>query len=226
MKKDINPNFITWLLNTVSIVVIVGIVLLLLTAVFSCNPAKQAARKDQKALDRVMTSPSLLKTAYGRGAELWPCANDTTFIFKPGRIDSMYLPVMFDTTDRDRIKDSILAIANDDCNDQVKAAFDMGVDVTEKKYSKIKVPVYRPDTLAGFIVDGTLAKRLMDSLHEKDKLLSNWSGRAEEWAKWAAKTEAVNQKKQSTQFWVIVGLVVALILSNGAWAYFKFKKPL
>lgn len=221
MKKTINPYWkarLFWLFMIIAAV---------LAWTFSgCSPAKVAARKDQKAIDRVLTSPQLLQTAYARGAELWPCANDTQFVMKPGRIDSLYFPVMYDTTDRERIKDSLLdgivSPFQDQCNEKIKNAFDLGVEVTAKEFAKMKIPVRRPDTLAGFIVDRNLAKALLDTIGKKKQEIAEWKGRAAESEKTAAKEAAQKYRL----FWLLLLSVALLVGSNVAWVINKTKKPL
>lgn len=221
MRKTINPYWkarLFWLF--------MAIVTIIAWLASGCNPAKVAARKDQQALDRVTTKPSLLQAAYARGAELWPCANDTTFVLKPGRPDSVWFPVMFDTADRDRIKDSIMAgmvgPMQDECNDKIKKAFDMGVEVTAKEFARIKIPVYRPDTLAGYIVDRRLAKNLLDSLNERRKDVAYWQGRAAEWENSYGKQ--VSEKLRL--FWALLAVIALFVGSNVAWVLYKTRKPL
>ncbi len=191
----------------------------------SCNPEKIAARKDRKALERVETNISLLNDAWTKGSAIWPCANDTSFVFRPGKTDSIYFPVMYDTADRDRIKDSIMAgmvqPMQDECNEKIKKAFDLGMEVATKEVAKIKIPVRRPDTLAGYIVDRELAKSLLDTLAQKKQDIFYLKGRSDQW-----QAEAAKQLSEKLHlFWWLLAAVALLVGSNILWVFAKFKKP-
>lgn len=57
----------------------------------SCNPAKQAARADAKALDRVRGSGRLQDSLLQNFLNRYPCANDSITVIKPGGFDTTTL---------------------------------------------------------------------------------------------------------------------------------------
>lgn len=220
MSKTINPYWkarLFWLFMI--------IMAILAFWVSGCNSAKIAARKNQQAIDRVLTNPQLLQTAYSHGAELWPCANDTSFIFKEGKTDTVPFPVIIDTTDRRRIKDSLMAgliqPMQDECNEKIKKAFDLGVQITAKELSKIKIPIRQPDTLAGYIVDRRMATTLLDTINKRNTEVAYWRGKADEWQK----ATDDKQAERIRLFWLLLAVIALFVGSNVAWVLYKTRKP-
>lgn len=111
----------------------------------SCNPAKIAARKDAKALDRVQTNPNLLQTAFARGLQLWPCINDS--IVKKG--DTV--------TTRDTTYELIQAVDSIHSTDTI-------VKIVREK-TVIRDTVIKEDKRS--------IEMLKDSLHKKELLIAS-----------------------------------------------------
>jgi len=223
MRNPVNHHIVKWLVRVFVIAVGVLIAFLLLS---SCSEAK----KNQKALDRVETNPELLRSAFARGLELFPCANDSVFITKPGKIDSILLNVLLpiDTANRTRIKDSLLSNIlqplQDICNEKIKAAYDLGIATSANEFSKIKIPVKSPDTIGGVVVDRRLVKSLADTIVKKELIIAGYNGVLSE-----VRSNLSAQKKETNKwkwyFWLsVAGLVASHVLRSYIKLPFKLPK--
>ena len=200
--KTINPNikpYLFWLLMLLALLII------LFT---SCNPTKIAARKDAKALDRVETSLPLLSAAFRRGLELYPCVNDSVTVFIKGKTDT--LKNFIDTTNRERIKDSLLdnivLPLQDICNEKIKSAYDLGFNEAIKGFPKDKL-VVRVDTFRSSILDKLIKDMLIDSLNVEHNRGSFKSGVIN-----AQQAHIVAQNKELRgKGWYLLGLGLLLV---------------
>ena len=185
----------------------------------SCSTVKQTERKDNKALDRVMTNSKLLNTAFARGLELNPCINDTNVIYKEGKTDSVFITVPKIISDN-RVRDSLLKSlegVQDICNERIKEAFDLGVTVTSQELSKIKVPTQRIDTIKYKIVDRLMIKMLEDTVNSQHNQLAYKTGQIDQLQ---SDKKQLQKRSNRTLYWAI-GIVILAVLSHIARSYIK-----
>jgi hypothetical protein len=97
------------------------------------------------------------------------------------------------------------------------------------KYSRDTVYVFIRDTVVKFktrtveklVTDNRLANQWRDSA---DKYRNFYISKDESLKK--TTTDLTQSKQQGkTRWWIIISLALALAVTNGAWAYAKFKKP-
>ena len=185
---------------------------LLIILFTSCNPTKIAARKDAKALDRVETSLPLLSAAFRRGLELYPCVNDSITVFIKGKTDTLTKPYFIDTTNRERIKDSLLdnivLPLQDICNEKIKSAYDLGFEQAIKGFPKDKL-VIRVDTIRSSVLDKLIQKMLIDSLNAEHQRSAFKDG--------VINTQQTHISAQNKELiekgWYILGLGLLLVIS-------------
>jgi len=207
--------------------IIALLVLLVWLLLFLCSCSE--VKKNQKALDRVETNPELLRSAFARGLELYPCATDTTFITKQGKVDSIPYNVLIkiDTTNRSRVKDSLLSNIlqplQDICNEKIKSAYDLGVSTATNEFAKIKIPIKAPDTIGGVVVDRRLVKSLADTIIKKELIIAGYNGVLSE-----VRTNLSEQKKETNKWkWYFYLSIAGLIASHVLRSYIpsiKFPK--
>lgn len=196
---------------------------ILALAVFSCNPAKQAARKDQKALDRVTAKRALIDSVAPIVFDLYPCANDTFTTFLSGGIDSVPYPVpVLDEKQRAHIIDSLKSVFSGNCAEAVQAGYNSGYNNAIIDLKNQKVPVKRPDTLQHSIVD-----RQKHNQYEKAIAALREKGAATEAQNQQLNIQMAESKKQANKWvWLFIAACIALGLTNGLWVYSKLKNPL
>lgn len=125
-----------------------------------CNPAKKVMQ-NQKQFEKI--------------GEAWaqknPCVNDTTIVFRPGRVDTLTLTAP--AFDVNRAADSIAqALANkynqklEECNRQVNEAYNAGYMKSSAYWSKIKIPIPAPDTVNNYIRDMRAERILANQIGE------------------------------------------------------------
>lgn len=144
-----------------------AIVLSILSISTSCNIEKRIERR-QEAFDKV-----------GRKwLSQHPCANDSTYIYLPGKRDSIPLIVPVLVKDSNSIRNAIDSItrifsvtnAHEDCEEEITYAYNKGYDKASKewaiKLSKIKVPVPVIDTVKITLKDKQEIKLLEADLRE------------------------------------------------------------
>lgn len=160
----------------------------------ACDPAKRAQRKQDKLVDKATASRAVLARLYPVVISLWPCANDSTATFAPGRVDSPALAAIagaaanltppsvnpVETPDFGLYADSITKKLVDSlrgvCGLNMMASFDSGYARAAQDCRKIKIPVRRPDTLKISVLDRRAVQTAYDSLHARDKTVSNLQG--------------------------------------------------
>lgn len=201
---------------------------ILLLAVMGCNTPAALQRKEDKIFNAATASRERLQRLEPIVRGLWPCANDTVFNYRPGRVDSIAYPVLFDTTDRTAIRDSVLAADlpgyEKQCNEAIKAAYDKGVKFAAEQFAKIKIPKYAPDTIGGYIVDRHLVKSMADTIMVREKTIEFYKGAAAQWKKAAEESAAANGKILLFGGLAVVLLAVALGLAIAF--IFKRKTPI
>lgn len=223
-KNNLNPNFVRWVLKTILYGFLIGTVaMLLLAALTGCNTAKQTARKDKQALDRVTAKRPLIDSVAPIVFGLYPCANDTFTTFLSGGIDSVPYPVpVLDEKQRAHVIDSLRTYYMNDCYAAVSASYDAGYNNATIDLKNQKVPVKRPDTLAHSIVDRqkyNQYEKQIAALREKSAALEEASKQKD--------TQLADSKKDTNKLiWLFIAACVALSITNGLWVYSKFKNPL
>lgn len=141
-----------------------GVTLLFVST--SCN-IERKIEKNQEAFDKI-----------GRKwLDLHPCSNDSTFVYVPGKKDSIpfLVPVLTkDTAEIKRQIDSIYKANQKDDIQTIKSAYNSGYDKAEKiwknKLAQIKIPLPVVDTLRITLKDRqqiTLLKSDLESLKLK-----------------------------------------------------------
>jgi len=132
----------------------------------SCNLEKRIT-KDQRKLDRI--------------GKLWlkthPCANDSSFVYVPGRADSFYFPIVelvSDTIQTKILIDSLLKL-NNNCDKEIKSAYATGYAKSTKdwraKLSQTKI-VSRVDTIKISVKDNQIEKILQQDCTSKDQQIN------------------------------------------------------
>lgn len=178
--------------------------LLFLTVyLLSCNIEKRIA-KDKDKLDRI--------------GKLWlqshPCANDSSFIYVPGKADSFYFTVVElvpDTIQTKQLIDSLVKI-NNNCEKEIKSAYATGYAKSTKdwkyKLSQTKT-IIRVDTIKISVKDNQKEKILVADGLQKDKELGDLT----------LKYEKSKRKEDKWFFWFIISCLVFIISHS-----FKFIK--
>lgn len=224
LKNNLNPNFVRWVLKTILLGFVLGtIFILLLAALTGCNTAKQTARKDKQALERVTAKRPLIDSIAPIVFGLYPCANDTFTTFLSGGIDSVPYPVpVLDEKQRAHVIDSLRNYYLNDCYAAVSSSYDAGYNNALIDLKNKKVPVKRPDTLQHSIVDRqkhNQYEKTIAALMEKSAALEEASAQKD--------IQLTDSKKDTNKWiWLFVAACVALGLTNGLWVYSKFKNPL
>lgn len=223
-NKDLNPNFVRWVIHMAMLAFAIGAVALVIMAALSgCNTAKQTARKDKAALERVTAKRPLIDSVAPIVFGLYPCANDTFTTFLSGGIDSVPYPVpVLDEKQRAHVIDSLRTYYMNDCYAAVSSSYDAGYNNAMIDLKNQKVPVKRPDTLAHSIVD-----RQKHNQYEKQLAAANQKAAAlEEASKQKDIQLAAEKKDKQTYLWYFIAAVAACVLTNGLWVFAKIKKPL
>lgn len=223
-KKNLNPNFIRWLINMAMLAFVIGAVaMVIMAALTGCNPAKQTARKDHAALQRVTAKRPLIDSIAPIVFGLYPCANDTVTTFLSGGIDSVPYPVLvLDEARRKAIMDSLNNVYADLSLDVANEAYDLGFGAAMDAVKNQKVPVKRPDTLAYSIVD-----RQKHHQYEKQIAAVEKKNAALEAMNQQLAVQVTEEKKEGKTFlWYFIAAVAACVLSNGLWVFAKIKNPL
>ena len=224
MKTDLNPNFVRWLVFTLFRAIILGGAAFAVFSIMTgCNAAKQSARKDKAALERVTAKRALIDSVAPIVFGLYPCANDTVITLLSGGIDSVPYPIpVLDEARRKAIIDSLNNVYADLSLDVANEAYDLGFNAAIESVRNAKVPVKRPDTLVNTIVDRQLHdqyEKQIAALREKNAALEEAS---------AQKSIQLSEEKKETRtfLWYFIAAVAACVVSNALWVYGKFKKPL
>lgn len=161
----------------------------------SCNLEKRIT-KDQKKLDRI--------------GKLWlkshPCANDSSFVYVPGKADSFYVPItelVPDTIQTKLLIDSLVKL-NNNCEKEIKSAYASGYAKSSKdwraKLSQTKI-VTRVDTIKIAVKDSQKEKILLSDCLEKDTQITDLKLKV-------SKLERVSDK---WFFWFIISCFLFLI---------------
>ncbi len=116
---------------------------------FSCNPAAKIARKDDRALQRVLAKKALLDKAYVEAAKNTPCEN-VIVKYVAGKKDSIYIDKLLPVTDESafikKIADSLGIKFSNDYLEGMRQAAAAGYAECEAKWRKIKIPAPTKDT--------------------------------------------------------------------------------
>lgn len=177
----------------------------------SCNIEKRIEKR-QETFDRI-----------GR---LWlqshPCANDSTFIYIPGKRDSIPIEIPIIINDTTGFKYYIDSIGVElrkkyneqqkDCNNQVKDAYNLGYGKAEtiwkEKVSKIKVPLPIIDTIKITLKDKQYINLLQGDIEKLKAQLSQ-----------AQITGA--EKKGKLDKWFLLFIIACMLLLTSI--YFNLK---
>lgn len=183
----------------------IGCILLL----FACNPAKQAARKDDKAIDRVTGSRKLIDRMLPIVLDLYPCANDTTTVWIAGGVDSIPYPVpKLDTAQKKKVIDSLNAAFASDCDVAMNESYESGYKNAVLDMQRKKAPVPLPDTIIKTIVDKQRAKADAQTIQQLQTQVNTLQSLIDEKGKW---------------LWWFIGALVLLVLTNAFWIFSKIK---
>lgn len=215
--KTLNQNAVRFIRNCIYFILIV----LLLIMVFSCNPAKVAARKDEKALNRVTASRPLIDRMKTVVMDLYPCANDTFAVWIPGGVDSIPYPTpVLDSAQRRKIIDSLNTVFTSDCDVAINASYEAGYKNALIDLQKGKFAAKRPDTLQQTIVDKQRQNSDREYLVKLKIENANLQGQLSEKDKRIK--EAI--KEQRTWYWWFISAASLLVLTNAFWIFLKLKK--
>lgn len=141
-----------------------------------------------------------------------PCDNDTTIVFKPGRIDTLKLtaPLVDNTFAADSIAKVLSEKYHQDikqCQSQVKEAYNAGYMKASADWSSIPIIVKQPDSSIGYVKD----RRQLDICEkEKSDLQTQLV---------AALKDAANYKTERNTAYIILLMIIA---GAGILSYFKF----
>lgn len=226
MFKNINPYW-KW-----RFIVIIALLAILIAILCSCNPEKQAARKDKKYIDYVNASVKRQEPVVNEYINAHPDRiKSTTDLSAPKEI-KVNVPILVRDTARERIiKDSMLAAFAKDttkknCATPAIEAFDLGYEQAEKYYLSHPVKAECPPDTTRRYANQFDADRYKDSLNQAKLLLAGANGiigekntsigvankRGDHWEMWS-------------YLWIGIGLIL-LIVSHIIRSYFSswFKK--
>ncbi len=198
------------LLNLMSMRIKIAFFIAVLVA---CNPVKRVLNNAEK-YNQVKDS------VIARGA----CVNDTLYVFKTGKTDSVFVRVPFvkKVVDSFLLRKAIDSAVNKNdelCLTGLQESYNFGYNDAIDSMRKIKVPVKRPDTLKGYVRDSSL----LDLLHRGyKKQLSDSSSKIlklENKLAAAEKDAAVWKEKARKRFWYLFWLIAAV-------SVVLFRKPL
>lgn len=207
MLNDLNPYWKKRLL------ILAALLVALLFWLCSCNPEKQAARKDEKYINYVNASAKRQLPV----VNAWKTANpqDTAvklIISEPKLITVYQDKLVKDTTGRQRLIDSVKQ-ANEkeiDCGKAATDAFDLGYEQAEKYYLanpiKAKCP---PDTTKQIQLTSEI-RRWQDSTMYYKLLLAGKDGVISE-----IRSEGSELKKQNNHLkWYLAGSFLLFVVSH------------
>ena len=181
--------------------------------------------RDNKAVNRVTASRILLYRVKAPVDSLWPCIIDTVTKFKPGRVDSVpyevLIPLFIDTTDRNRIADS-LQNTEGICWELNKQAYNNGFKAARKLIEGFKVPLPVRDTIETFNVDhrglDIANSARLSAEHEVANLQGTITG---------IQSTADDYKSERNKWmWAFIGLLVLAASVSVLTLYLKFKPKL
>lgn len=178
--------------------------------ILSCSTAK----KNAAAVERVLMDSASRHKVFLAELQLYPCVRDSFTTFLPGGIDSIPFLVI-DTTGRARIIDSIQNANIGNCDVVAAASYDAGYGNALKDIP----PKRRPDTVRIQTTDLQRKRLDAEQINQLKNEIHELKGHLDESAKQNDFLVKVNQK----WIWLFIGAVVAAILSNVAWLYFKMK---
>jgi hypothetical protein len=181
-----------------------SLALIFIISIFSCNTEKRIEKR-QKIFDNIGK----------KWLQLHPCSNDSSFIYIPGKRDSILIEVpiiVIDTNYANHIIDSLNKITEqktNGCKLEIKQAYNLGYNQSDNnwkiKISKIKVPLPIIDTLKITLKDRQQLKILESDLMEANKELMNCKDQNNKSDKW---------------FWLFIIACMFLITS----IYFNIRK--
>lgn len=195
---------------------------LLAGVALSCNPVKQSAKKDARALDRVLGSRKLIDSVKPAVMELYPCANDTVAIQLPGGFDTLYYPIPeLDTAALETAIDSVLAQVNTECRESVDRAYRKGYDKALADVGAQQIAIKRPDTIINNILDLQRVKALESEVNNLRYQAANLAGQT------IAKDKQIQQadKRADKWLWWFLAAMALTIATNLGWAYTKIRLP-
>lgn len=183
---------------------------------FSCSSVKQAARKDDAAVERVTASKSLLAQVEPAVKDIFPCDCDSSVVYKPGKIDSVpypvYIGVALDSTELSNLKATLQAQTSRE-RSLIDSAYKAGFAVAVRQMRDVKIPVKTPDTAQYTIRSTDTEKRLQLQLAQEQKKTT------------AAETKAqIYMEDRTKLIWALVIAIILLVLTNAMWIRFKFFK--
>ena len=182
---------------------LIGIILLLAIGALlhGCNPAKRTQRLDTKALNRVVTNPTLLNDAGNVFLKLNPCVvltvKEDSIIFHNDTIIAEKKVIIPRIVSKNRNIDTIIDNISIFINDSIIAVKSLeGERVITKNITKV-------------IVDQSLVNRLKDTVDKKQRTIDTQYGENTELRTQISQYRNTINKKDA----LIIGLLVALALS-------------
>jgi len=181
-------------------------------------------RKDQKAVERVTASRSLLNQVKAPVDSLWPCIVDTVTKFRPGKTDSIayavLVPIEIDTVDRQRLLDSMLQSGI--CWESAKTVYNEGFSAARKQMKDIKIPMKAPDTVEVTLID----RRGLD-IANAARLSAQQEAATLRGTIATLQSTAEDYKKERNKWmWPFIGLLLAVGITAGVYFYLRFKPKL
>jgi len=202
--------------NKITIAIAILLAILMIFLSFGCNPSRQI----QKAEQRVLLDPVARHNVFLKELQFYPCANDSIRIFIPGkpRYESILTLTEVPIFDSFAYKIAIQNV-DDQCNDRIKEAFDLGVDYASSEFKKIKV-VRAVDTFKYSIIDNQIIKLVQDSLTKAEKHIYGLDQQN------IIQRERLDERRKESEkylIWFILSIVI-LVGSNLLWFKIKLGK--
>lgn len=200
------------LLFALVFVAILGLIL----GVSSCSPQAKLSKAKQK----VLLNADARHEVFLNELERFPCANDSVVQIIPTGIDSIAL--------NDYIKKQAKVfefeyIKKDTLPEIMSFYYKKGYAEAVNQYSKIKIPVCKPEYIKVTVTDKQKEKILIDSIHARNLTVARLKGESAIKDQYLQDLTQQAQKKEAKWLWWFIASLVFGIVSNLGWIYFKIK---
>lgn len=221
------------------LIMIIALILIAIIGFFGLTGCSSQAKLN-RAKQMVLINADARHEIFLNELERFPCSNDSTIQFIQAQIDSVSLEdyvnsrIKTSKTTKEYLNPDIWNISigkqidstykNKELENYSNSAFyEKGYQEAINQYSKIKIPVCRPEYIKVTVTDRQKEKILTDSLHARNLTVARLKGEGAMKDQYLQDLAQQGQKNQSKWLWLFIAALVFGIVSNVGWVYFKFK---
>jgi len=201
------------------LLMIILLILIAIIGIIGLNGCSSQSKLN-RAKQRVLINADARHEVFLNELERFPCSNDSTIQFIQAQIDSVSLEDYVNA----RIKAfDFTYIKKDTLPDLMGFYYKKGFQDAANQYSKIKIPICKPEYIKVTVTDRQKEKILTDSLQARNLTVARLYGATTAKDQATQEWKAQAQKNESKWLWWLIASIVFGIISNLGWIYFKFK---